>query len=188
VPAGLAGLKTVATPPPRPARPAAPSLAELPADPVVAAPAAPPPPRAVAPRPERAGGAPTVAARADPPVEPPPLPTREPGLRALIDRETPALEILRALPQHGAGTRRFVARGEQLRRKALAQPDAMPRHLDPQTLEERMEHQLAHTLSAIGDDDFGRSAGRWARRVLWILALIAIAAAAFLRFQINIGI
>jgi hypothetical protein len=51
-----------------------------------------------------------------------------------------------------------------------------------------MSRELEQTLSAIGDDDLGRNAGRWARRVLWFAALLAIAAAAFLRFQINIGV
>jgi hypothetical protein len=155
-----------------------------------AQPAAAPPPRIV-PSPT----APQRPERAAAPPPPQPVPeiveretrSREPPIRLLVDRETPALEILRDLPQHGAGTRRFVARGEQLRRKALAQPDAAPHAVDPRSLEERLDHQLAQTLSGIGDDDFGRTAGRWVRRVLWITALLAIAAAAFLRFQIQIG-
>jgi hypothetical protein len=169
--AGGGAAPAAAEPPPAPPRGLAALKAREPAPaPSNAPPTAPASAPAAAPaRPSRAPA---------PPPDPEPIPV--PAATARLMRE---------LPDPGEGTRRFMARGEALRRRALNDIEGalLPPNPD-KALTERMKGHLTQTLSVYDlDGDVDRAVGGVVRRVLWGVFVLAIAIAAWLGFHIVIG-
>ncbi len=118
-------------------------------------------------------------ARAEPPPAPP-----EP-----IPQPAAAARLMRELPEPaGEGTRRFMARGAAMRRRALSELEGALTDAQGTPLTERMQEHLARTLSLYDlDRDVDRAAGGVFRRIIWGIAVLAIAIGAWLGFHVVIG-
>jgi len=127
------------------------------------------------------------------PVEPvaPPPPVRDTAPRELSARaELARAELARELlprggPVPGDGTRRWVARGEALRRQLLAEAAREPK---PLPRSPRVQRAATDGISIDElDREVDRAVGRMLRRFLWIVSVLAIGGAAWLGLQIVVG-